>query len=141
MQVENAQAVEDEDLTDITREELNLPESWHCVDCGFDTAPGMQNRDEMWKEIEEAKAAGKWDKDWRSTEQKIDKRSEVYSVRGAIWRKAGMESYGGCLCIGCLEKRIRRRLKPKDFDRHHPFNRPDLPCTERLRDRRGGSHR
>jgi hypothetical protein len=46
--------------------------------------------------------------------------------------KAGMEPYGGCLCVGCLEK-----LKPKDFPRSHPFNNPGMPCTERLRDRRG----
>jgi hypothetical protein len=62
--------------------------------------------------------------------------SEVYIVRDAVWGKAGMEPYGGCLCIGCLEKRIGRKLKRKDFP-SHPFNLPGLPCTERLRDRRG----
>ena len=36
-----------------------------------------------------------------------------------------MEPYGGCLCIGCLEKRIGRKLKPKDF--------PDHPLTIRIR--------
>ena len=48
-----------------------------------------------------------------------------------------MEPYGGCLCIGCLERRIGRKLKPKDFERNHPFNNSGLLCTERLRDRRG----
>jgi hypothetical protein len=42
---------------------------------------------------------------------------------------------GGCLCIGCLEKRIGRRPKPKDFDPDHPFN--EMPTTPRLLDRRG----
>ena len=37
--------------------------------------------------------------------------AEVYTVRPAIWKRAGMEDWGGCLCIGCLEKRIGRRLK------------------------------
>ena len=48
-----------------------------------------------------------------------------------------MEDFGGCLCIGCLEKRIGRKLKPKDFLRGHPFNRPQLPGTKRLLERRG----
>jgi len=47
-----------------------------------------------------------------------------------------MEGWGGCLCIGCLEKRIGRRLKPKDFLRDHPFNL--MPGTQRLLERRGG---
>jgi hypothetical protein len=47
-----------------------------------------------------------------------------------------METMGGCLCIGCLEKRLGRRLGPKDFLRHHAFMR--LPGTERLLNRRDG---
>ena len=37
-----------------------------------------------------------------------------------IWEAAGMEPMAGCLCIGCLEKRIGRQLTPKDFMRKHP---------------------
>jgi hypothetical protein len=59
-----------------------------------------------------------------------------YTVRDLIWAKAGMEPFGGCLCIKCLEKRIGRRLKPKDFLKGHPFN--SLPGTPRLIERRGG---
>src|SRR5215831_16015926 len=40
---------------------------------------------------------------------------------------------GGCVCIGCLEKRLGRKLTPKDFPRRHPFN--SLPGTERLIER------
>jgi hypothetical protein len=68
-------------------------------------------------------------------DQTCDDKSEVYTVRDAVWKKAGMEPYGGCLCIGCLERRIGRRLKPKDFPRDHPFH--GLPGTPRLRNRRG----
>jgi hypothetical protein len=32
----------------------------------------------------------------------IEGESEVYIVRDSVWKKAGMEPYGGCLCIGTL---------------------------------------
>jgi hypothetical protein len=44
--------------------------------------------------------------------------------------------WGGCLCVGCLEKRLGRRLKANDFRRHDPINHPSLPGTERLLKRR-----
>jgi hypothetical protein len=37
-------------------------------------------------------------------------RSEVYCVREAVWKAAGMAPFGGCLCIGCLEERLGRRV-------------------------------
>ena len=40
---------------------------------------------------------------------------------------AGMKAMGGCLCVGCLEKRLGRCLRPKDFTR-----RPFDAVTERL---------
>jgi hypothetical protein len=106
-----------------------ISESHLCVDCGFNTAPGLHNR----REAEEA--ARKLDPllDDPGVKQTIGFDSEVYIVRDSVWQKTGLEGYGGCLCIGCLEKRIGRRLKPKDFP-DHPFNR--LPGTPRLLDRR-----
>ena len=53
--------------------------------------------------------------------------------RNTVWKAAGMEPMGGCLCVGCLEKRLGRRLRPKDFTRH-PFN--TMPGTKRLTERR-----
>lgn len=103
------------------------PESWHCVDCGVNTAPGMSTR----AELETAFAAGK-----ESVDQVIDKKSEVYTVAKEIWKAARMEEFGGCLCIGCLEKRLGRKLLPKDFLPDHPFN--DFPGTPRLMNRRWG---
>lgn len=102
-----------------------VPESWHCVDCGFDTAPGCPNR----IEVETAFAAH------GECSYTIDDRSEVYTVRGAVWDQAGMPAFGGCLCVGCLERRIGRKLKPKDFVCDHPFN--TMPGTPRLLQRRG----
>jgi hypothetical protein len=44
-----------------------------------------------------------------------------------------MEPMGGCLCVGCLEKRLGRRLRPKDFTRR-PLN--TMTGTDRLIERR-----
>jgi hypothetical protein len=111
-----------------------VTESWLCVDCGVNTAPGLLNRAET---EEVAKALGVL---WKSSgiNQHVDDRSEVYMVRDAVWRKAGIEGMGGSLCVGCLERRIGRKLKPKDFPRDHPFNDMRMPGTPRLLDRRGG---
>jgi hypothetical protein len=81
------------------------------------------NRNELNQAVEKAKAEGKWGNGpGQGIEVTIGWDSEVYHVRDAIWKKLGMEPFGGCLCIGCLEKRLGRKLKPKDFQRHHPFN-------------------
>jgi hypothetical protein len=103
-----------------------IPESWACIDCGVNTAPGCSTREQ----IEQASPAQD------SVTQTFDDQTEVYVVRAAIWKAASMEDYGGCLCIGCLEKRIGRKLRPKDFMRKHPFSA--LPGTKRLLARRGG---
>jgi hypothetical protein len=106
-----------------------LPESWACIDCGINKAPGLLTREQM----EQAMAA-----DWndQGVEQTICERSEVYTVKSAIWKAAGMGPMAGCLCIGCLEQRIGRTLTPRDFSRNHPFNK--IPGTERLLARREG---
>lgn len=103
-----------------------IPESWECIDCEINTAPGLSTR----AEAEAAFAAGN-----ESIIQRLNSRSEVYTVRERVWQAAGMEPHGGCLCIGCLEKRLNRRLRPKDFLRGQPLN--SLPGTARLLQRRG----
>jgi hypothetical protein len=116
-----------------------IPESWACIDCGINTAPGMLNR----VQAERAFAA-----DWqhRGIKQTVGELSEIYLVKPATWKGAGMEddkelwdrtrTMGGCLCIGCLEIRIGRTLVPNDFKRNHPLN--SLPGTKRLLARRDG---
>jgi hypothetical protein len=106
-----------------------VPESWACVDCGINTAPGLLNR---------AQAENALALDWanRGVQQHVDEYSEVYMVKPAIWQAAGMGDFGGCLCIGCLGKRLGRNLRPKDFMRNHPFHW--LPGTDRLLARREG---
>src|SRR5262245_55165085 len=114
---------------DATLKETGIPdglvtEDWLCIDCGMNTAPGVPDGLTTIREIEATAAS-------RMT---VDYHSEVYTVRDAIWKKAGMEPFGGCLRIGCLEKRLGRKLKPKDFLRGHFFNA--IPGSPRLVDRR-----
>jgi hypothetical protein len=106
-----------------------MPESWACIDCGINTAPGCLNREQL----EHAFA-----RDWndQGVDQTINEFSEVYTVKPTVWEAAGVEPMGGCLCIGCLEERIGRTLTQKDFVRKHPLN--TVPGTERLLARRGG---
>jgi hypothetical protein len=43
--------------------------------------------------------------------------SEYYMVKSRIWDRTGLAFDGGALCIGCLETRLGRRLRPQDFNR------------------------
>jgi hypothetical protein len=105
-----------------------MSEHPNCIDCGYNTNPGVPPR-----ELAEFLMARDGTVPMTHTDQ-----CEVYMVTDAIWKAAHMQPYGGCLCIGCLEKRIGRKLKPKDFPRDHVFNDPGMPCTDRLRNRRTG---
>jgi hypothetical protein len=102
-----------------------VTESWLCIDCGFNTAPEAPSR----AEVDAAMAAHT-----PLPLSSYDDRCEVYCVTNAVWKAAGMEPWGGCLCIGCLERRLGRKLKPKHFERDHVFN--VLPGTARLLRRR-----
>jgi hypothetical protein len=108
----------------------DVPESWACIDCGVNTAPGCSTREQLEQAFTAAAIRNN-----QHVKQTIDKHSELYMVKDKIWQAAGMEDFGGCLCIGCLETRIGRRLLPKDFSRNHPFNA--FPGTKRLLQRRG----
>jgi hypothetical protein len=114
---------EDETLRVIGVPNGNGTEDWNCVDCGINTAPGFPDGPTTLRQIE---ATG-------GSTVTIGGDSEVYMVRESVWKKAGMEPFGGCLCIGCLEKRLGRKLKPKDFPAH-PFN--GMPGSPRLLKRR-----
>jgi hypothetical protein len=106
------------DMTD-----SGIPQSWNCIDCGFNTGPGMKT----YKQVERAfHRTGQ-------IKQTICNKSEIYMVKTSVWKKAGMKYSSGCLCIGCLEERIGRELTPKDF--RDDFK--TVPGTPRLLDRRG----
>jgi hypothetical protein len=78
--------------------QCGIPDSHLCVDCGVDTAPGCPG----WLEtIRQINATGE-------SPMVVGWESEIYMVRASIWKAAGMDEWGGCLCIGCLEKRLGR---------------------------------
>ena len=79
-------------------------ESWYCVDCGVNTAPGVPSRIDMERAFRSQTAAGALLLAAEpSVPQEINDRSEIYTVRASVWEAAGMEPMGGCLCIGCIE--------------------------------------
>jgi hypothetical protein len=102
-------------------------EHHNCIDCGYNTNPGAPPR---------ALAEFLMNRDG-SFPMTFTAESEVYMVTRAVWKAAGMEQYGGCLCIGCLEKRIGRKLTSQDFEPWHILNNSGMPGTPRLLDRRG----
>jgi hypothetical protein len=105
-----------------------IVESWVCVDCGVNTAPGFPSGPEAG--IAFARGA-------KRVPQRFDRETEVYHVKDKIWKQAGMKPWGGCLCVGCLERRIGRQLRPKDFAQHDLDVWSEQPCTDRLLNRRG----
>ena len=112
------------------------PDSWACIDCGINTAPGMPSRVEMERRYRTWTAINKLSgENPPVAEFTVDEHYEVYTVRDSVWKRAGMEPWNGCLCVGCLEKRLGRRLKPKDFNWNDPINQ--LPGSARLTKRRG----
>jgi hypothetical protein len=106
-----------------------VPESWCCVDCGVNTAPGAKSRVEFEQAFKSQCLSASGSVSWTATPW-----SELYTVLPSVWKAAGMKPWGGCPCIGCLEKRLGRRLRSKDFPRNDPFNW--LPGTVRLLSRR-----
>lgn len=117
------------------------PETWNCIDCGINTHPGALSRERM----EKAYALSKVIHSDSIHTTTYGENTEVYMVKDAVWKAAGMNAGmgglgdqngdSGCLCIGCLENRIGRTLMPKDFKKH-ALNL--TPGTERLLSRRDG---
>jgi hypothetical protein len=65
-------------------------------------------------------------------------------VTDIVWETAGMQAMmtpgpDQFLCVGCLERRLGRRLGPQDFTRA-PINEDDPWKTERLRSRLREEH-
>ena len=90
----------------------------YCVDCGVNTAATIGTG------FRRAPAVpGMW---------------EMYWVKDKVWAAAGMGAWHGSLCICCIERRLGRRLRPKDFDHSRNENKclPEY-VTPLLRARRG----
>ncbi len=108
----------------------SMPLDWHCVDCGFDTGPGCSTLHDVYA----AQQAGD-EKNFGSI-QFVPGRTEIYTVVQEVWDASGVDGEGGCLCIGCLEKRLGRRLTPDDFDPESFAQIPPHLCSPRLAERR-----
>jgi hypothetical protein len=67
------------------------------------------------------------------TSFRVDRADEYYMVRDALWRKAHPQQKGK-LCIGCLERRLGCRLRPRDFT-DAPINRFLRGSSDRLASR------
>jgi hypothetical protein len=106
----------------------NIVESWLCIDCGVNTSPGSHSGPEVRAHF----ATGA-----QTLKLRYGTDTEIYDVNDDIWEAAGMRPWQGCLCIGCLEKRIGRRLRRRDFSQYDREIWAPVPCTERLRNRRG----
>jgi hypothetical protein len=61
---------------------------------------------------------------------------EWYMVTDPVWSQSGLGTSGGCVCVGCLEKRLGRYLTPDDFEALN-INKPSVLDTPRLLDRKG----
>jgi hypothetical protein len=64
---------------------------------------------------------------------------EYYMVHDNVWKAAGMEPEGGCLCIGCLEERLNRMLTPDDF-MDCKLNDPNKPQGQQSPSQEAYSH-
>jgi hypothetical protein len=62
---------------------------------------------------------------------------ELYDVRPEVWSETGLGFHDGCLCIGCLETRIGRRLKPNDFNWEGEYGLNYAIGSDRLMNRKG----
>jgi len=82
-----------------------IPESWNCVDCGVNTAPGCLTA----SQLDRALAASVIAPD--APVMKLNDTSEVYTVRPKVWKAARMEDFGGCLCIGGNRSAARERQR------------------------------
>lgn len=61
---------------------------------------------------------------------------EWFTVHDRIWRETGLRTHGGCLCIGCVERRIGRTLRAEDFA-DVENNKPTSMLSDRFLDRLG----
>ena len=102
-------------MTDTTQ---LFPFDVRCVDCGMETESSILTDDTV------EPVPGRW---------------EYYWVKEEVWAAAGMpHDLGGALCVGCIEARLGRRLRPRDFDFTRSENLyPDSWATPRLVSRRG----
>ena len=112
-----------------------LPESWCCVDCNVNTAPGFLNRVGM--EVAIAALGDQWGKKGVGVTERsmTTRRSTPCAMRSG--RKPGWRRKAAACASAVSKSGSGASSSPKDFVRDHPFNDPYYPTTPRFRDRRG----
>lgn len=61
---------------------------------------------------------------------------EWFTIHDSVWAQTQLRRTDGCLCIGCVERRIGRRLRPEDFASTRN-NRPHEMMSNRFLSRLG----
>lgn len=64
---------------------------------------------------------------------------EHYFLKNEVWMGEAKMGEVGMLCVGCVEGRINRTLKPSDFTSAHINNPKKNMMSDRLRTRIVGS--
>jgi hypothetical protein len=68
------------------------------------------------EQVDPETAADEIAADWTCYDCGADTLSEYYMVWDEVWTKAGArDEFGFLLCVGCLERRLGRRLGAEDF--------------------------
>jgi hypothetical protein len=75
-------------------------EGTRCADCGFNTCP-------RWRQLGKVEWFMVFDSVWDAAGMPSE--ILVFPAGSYVWRP-------GILCIGCLERRLGRRLTPADFE-------------------------
>jgi len=68
------------------------PESWDCIGCGINTAPGMPGRIEIERRYNTSTASKTLSATGKApplATMRFDDRCEVYTVRDSVWRRLG----------------------------------------------------
>jgi hypothetical protein len=63
--------------------------------------------------------------------------NEYFMLRDDVWALTGLSSQDGMLCIGCIERRIGRRLERADFAAVKMNHPKVFPMSQRLLERIG----
>jgi hypothetical protein len=107
-----------------------MSEHYLCIDCGHNTHPGAATKREVAEALWRDRQNGV---EWQDTVPMAQTLRNTWCAIKYGQMRAWSLGAGASASV-CLEKRLGRRLRPKDFQHRHPFN--TLPGSERLLKRR-----
>jgi hypothetical protein len=74
-----------------------VTESWLCIDCGVNTAPGCSTRAEVEAVPKKRKVVG---------QMQFNGKSEVYTVRAAVWGKTCLKRLAAVYALAALRSAL-----------------------------------